>query len=108
MSADPERSMGEDDQDQILAWEMAALPPSEEPDWYAGDALGTGRPGKSLTPAIRPGRPWTPAIRAMRARLRASRSRRAAGPTPSRPTRSWLRWSISSSVMAWAGWMMIS
>ena len=41
MSADPERSMGEDDQDQILAWEMAALPPSEEPDWYADDALGT-------------------------------------------------------------------
>ena len=44
MSADPERSMGQDDQDQILAWEMAALPPSEEPDWYADDALGTGPP----------------------------------------------------------------
>ena len=42
MSADPEHSMGEDDQDQILAWETAALPPSEEPDWYAGDALGAG------------------------------------------------------------------
>jgi Domain of unknown function (DUF222) len=44
VSADPERSMGEDDQDQILAWEMAALPPSEEPDWYAGDAPGTEPP----------------------------------------------------------------
>ena len=44
MSADPERSMGEDDQDQILAWEMAALPPSEEPDWYADVALGTEPP----------------------------------------------------------------
>ena len=44
MSADPERSMGQDDQDQILAWEMAALPPSEEPDWYADDALGTSEP----------------------------------------------------------------
>ncbi len=44
MSADPERSMGEDDQDQILAWEMAALPPSEEPDWYTDDAPGTEPP----------------------------------------------------------------
>lgn len=44
MSADPERSMGPDDQDQVLAWEMAALPPSEESDWYSDDALGTEPP----------------------------------------------------------------
>ena len=51
MSADPERSMGEDDQDQVLAWEMAALPPSEEPDWYADDALGTGPPWETPDPS---------------------------------------------------------
>ena len=51
MSADPERSMGQDDQDQILAWEMAALPPSEEPDWYADDALGTEPPWKAADPS---------------------------------------------------------
>ena len=51
MSADPERSMGQDDQDQILAWEMAALPPSEEPDWYADDALGTEPPWEIPAPS---------------------------------------------------------
>ena len=51
MSADPERSMGEDDQDQILAWEMAALPPSEEPDWYSDDALGTEPPWEIPDPS---------------------------------------------------------
>ena len=55
--------MGQDDQDQILAWEMAALPPSEEPDWYADEALGTdpawgipdpGDPGDDGPPAGAP------------------------------------------------------
>ena len=47
MSADSERSMDQADPDQVLEWEMAALPPSEEPDWYAGDALDTEPPWKA-------------------------------------------------------------
>ena len=43
--------MGQDDQDQILAWEMAALPPSEEPDWYSDDALGTEPPWEIPDPS---------------------------------------------------------
>ena len=61
MPADPERSMGQDDQDQIPAWETAALPPPEEPDWDAGDAPGTGPsweipgPGDPAWEALDPG-----------------------------------------------------
>jgi hypothetical protein len=37
VSADPERSMGQTDQDQAFDWEMAALPPAEELTWYVDD-----------------------------------------------------------------------
>ena len=44
MSADWEPSMDQADPGQILEWEMGAFSPSEEPDWYAGDALDAGEP----------------------------------------------------------------
>ena len=49
MSADSEHSMGQSGQDQggqdeAFDWEMAALPPAEEPTWCADDAGDTGDP----------------------------------------------------------------
>lgn len=47
MSTDSEHSIHQADQDQVVDWEMAALPAAEEPDWYA-DGCDPGRgPGIS-------------------------------------------------------------
>ena len=129
MSADPDHSMGQPAHDRALDWEMADLPVPEEPGWYADDAraidepawetpdpsdppwetpIPATRPGRPPISATRSGTPLTSTTRPTGARLRAPRSLMVAGLTPSRLTRSWPRWSTSSSAMGWTSWMMTS
>ncbi len=71
--------MGQAGQDQVPGQEMAAFPPPEEPDWYAGDTLDAAEAARE-TAGEAAWKPLIPATRPARARLKAPRSRMVAGP----------------------------
>ncbi len=102
MSADSDHPMGEPAPDQPardLDWETADFAAPEEPGWYADDALAIDEPAWETPDLNDPPDEGAP---------QGARSLMAAGLMPSRLTRSWPRWSISSSAMGWTSWMMTS
>jgi hypothetical protein len=106
MSADSDHSTGQPAQDQAPDLRTSRFTGSRGD----GRARRQGKPhvyADASSPSTSlPGKLQISTARLTRTRLRAPRSQMVAGLTPSRLTRFWPRWSISSSATGWTSWIM--